>query len=157
MLDQIELQYGLGTVPAPTREKIDARARSQVAMMQVAFPRLARSAYVDEWDDADLDDLVTRFNDMPCPALDSDGSCLVYGYRPLTCRMMGLPVEINGLVQGACDIQTSVPLIQITHALRQEEEQLIGEEAMLLAEQNQGGCSGEEILLPYGFVPASVA
>ena len=34
-----------------------------------------------------------------CPLLADDGTCLVYGYRPMTCRLHGLPlVDLSGEV-----------------------------------------------------------
>ena len=104
------------------------------------------------------DDLVNQFSDLPCPALSSNGRCLVYAYRPLTCRMMGLPVESHGLVHGACEVQTFVPVIRLSEALRQEEDRLAETEAGLIDKQRQiTSNDGEEVLLPYGFLSPSVA
>ncbi len=33
---------------------------------------------------------------MPCPLLDAQNSCLLYEYRPITCRLYGVPLNING-------------------------------------------------------------
>ena len=32
---------------------------------------------------------------MPCPLLE-EGSCLLYAYRPVTCRLYGIPLNIHG-------------------------------------------------------------
>jgi Uncharacterised protein family (UPF0153). len=158
LLDQLELQQGLQTLPAQIQDDIRARAQSQVTTMEAAFPRLHQSPYLDEWEERESDDLVTQFSDLPCPALSSDGRCLVYAYRPLTCRMMGLPVESHDLVHGACEVQTFVPVIRLSEALRQEEDRLAETEAGLIDEQQQiTSNDGEEVLLPYGFLPPSVA
>lgn len=158
LLDQVALQEGLQTLPSQIQNDIHARARSHVATMEAAFPRLHQSPYLDEWEEHELDDLVARFSDLPCPALGSDGRCLVYAYRPLTCRMMGLPVENNGLVHGACEIQTFVPVIRVSQALREEEDRLAEKEGSLIDEQRQiTSNDGEEVLLPYGFLSPSVA
>jgi Fe-S-cluster containining protein len=34
-----------------------------------------------------------------CPLLDEDNSCVLYPYRPLTCRVYGLPLVIHGQVR----------------------------------------------------------
>ena len=126
--------------------------------MEAAFPRLRQSPYLDEWPESELDDLVTRFSDLPCPALDSDGRCLVYASRPITCRMMGLPIVNNGLVHGACEVQTFVPIIQVSQALRKEEDRLSEIEAGLIEEErDMTPREGEEVLLPYGFLSSSIA
>jgi hypothetical protein len=36
----------------------------------------------------------------------------VYEFRPITCRTMGVPVESDGMVHGACNVQTAVPIIR---------------------------------------------
>ena len=33
---------------------------------------------------------------LPCPLLDSGESCLLYAQRPITCRLYGVPLNING-------------------------------------------------------------
>ncbi len=33
---------------------------------------------------------------MPCPLLDANNSCLLYEQRPITCRLYGIPLNING-------------------------------------------------------------
>ena len=158
LLDQLELQQGLQTLPLQVFDEIRARAQSQVATMEASFPLLHQSPYVDPWNESDLDNLVTRFSDVPCPALGSDGRCLVYAFRPLTCRMMGLPVESEGIAHGACEVQTFVPVIRVSQALRQEEDRLAETEARLINEQRHiTSHDGEEVLLPYGFLPPSVA
>ena len=158
LLDELELQQGLQALPSQAQRDIQLRAQDQVAAMEAAFPRLTQSRHLDQWSEQDLDDLVTRFGDLPCPALSSDGSCLVYAHRPITCRLMGLPVETDGLVHGACEVQTFVPVIRVSQALRQEEDRLAEKEAWLIAERRQITSSdGEELLLPYGFLSPSAA
>ena len=158
LLDELELQQGLQTLPSQARHDIHTRAQVQVQTMEAAFPRLIQSRYLDQWSEEDVDNLVNRFGDLPCPALSGEGGCLVYAHRPITCRMMGLPVEINGLMQGACEIQTFIPVIRVSQALRLEEDRLAEKEAVLIAEQRHSTSSGgEEILLPYGFLSQPVA
>jgi len=33
---------------------------------------------------------------MPCPLLDKNNSCVLYGARPITCRLYGVPIGIGG-------------------------------------------------------------
>jgi Fe-S-cluster containining protein len=47
----------------------------------------------------------------PCPALDSEGRCLIYERRPMICRMMGLGMRTAsgaGLANG-CPIRDDFP------------------------------------------------
>jgi Fe-S-cluster containining protein len=123
-------------------------------LFETAYPRLKDEPTIDQWSDQEADGLVERFKDRPCPALADDGSCLVYPFRPVTCRMMGIPVEAEGLVSGACEVQTSVPIQRVSFALRQEEQRLVERErAELAACLGSDPRKGEEVFLPYGFLP----
>lgn len=33
---------------------------------------------------------------LRCPLLADDGACLMYNYRPITCRLYGIPTAVNG-------------------------------------------------------------
>jgi Fe-S-cluster containining protein len=121
--------------------------------MEARYPNLKNSCVLDKWDDALIDQLVTDFAELPCPALQPDGSCGIYESRPITCRTMGIPTEEQGLVQGACEIQTFVPIRRLPPPIRDQERQLAHREAAALDRlRQQRKAEGEEILLAYGFV-----
>jgi Fe-S-cluster containining protein len=154
ILDRQEIQRGLHTIPSEQRQAIEEKAARQARRIEASAPQLARHPFIDHWPDRDTDVLVERFRELPCPALESDGSCSLYEFRPLACRSMGIPVESDGMVQGACAVQTSVPLIRLFPSLRREEDRLAGEEAEELTQlRNRQRMSGEELLLPYAFLP----
>lgn len=152
-LDALELQHGLQTLPEPKRLRIVATARRQVELLETAYPALRSTPSLDKWRDEAIDIMVERFSDLPCPALSTDGSCCIYRFRPFTCRTMGIPTEAGGTVAGACTVQTAVPILRLSAALRQEERLLSTEESVCLSILTQTQrTSGEEILLPYGFL-----
>ncbi len=154
ILDQQHLHEGLARLPDAQRRAIQQTARAQVAAIEARFPRLSTSPMLDDWPDRLAEQLAEEFQDLPCPALSSDGSCAVYAFRPLTCRSMGIPPDRDGYVDGACDIQTAVPLIRLSPPLREEEDRLAGEEAeQLAALRLKLHSRGEELLLPYAFLP----
>lgn len=153
LLDIEELRRGLSTLRPVKRQAIEDRARRQVRLAETAYPRLMHNPFLDEWTDAELDQLVTRFEDLPCPALQADGSCGLYEFRPLICRTMGIPTESRGTVEGACEIQTAVPIRRLPKSLRQEEDRLAEMEAVALAQRRaEQQAGGEELLLPYGML-----
>jgi len=66
---------------------------------------------------------------------------------------MGIPTEDQGLAQGACEIQTFIPIVRLPIAFREEEDRLAQEEAASLETLRQTtGSTGEEVFLPYGFL-----
>jgi Fe-S-cluster containining protein len=152
-LDAEELQRALATLPSDVRAGMEMRAREQIAAMEAHSPDLRQSIGLDDWQDRAIDELVETFAALPCPALQPDGSCGVYPFRPLTCRTMGIPTEDTGVAQGACEVQTALPIRRLSRSLREEEELLAQAEARTLAQwQRATGTQGEELLLPYGFL-----
>jgi Fe-S-cluster containining protein len=158
ILDIAELKRGLPALPRQTVRDIESKARAHVATLESAYPRLAATPFLDDWPDSDIDRLAARFADLPCPALDADGSCRIYPFRPLACRSMGIPVEAANLVHGACEVQTAIPLIRPSRAIREEEQQLAGQEAIDIEVLRAASPeSGEEMLLAHGFLAACAA
>jgi hypothetical protein len=122
-------------------------------MLESAYPSLKSNPALDCWDDRIIDTVVDEFSSLPCPALTSEGTCDVYTFRPMTCRTMGIPNEFDGIVQGACTVQTAVPVVRLAPSFRAEEKQLVEQEAVGLAILSRDRPNdGEEILLPYGFL-----
>ncbi len=152
-LDAQELRLGLDTILPPQRTSIIVRATSQVDMIEASYPRLRSTPCLDEWDDTTLDAMIEQFAELPCPALGTDGSCLVYAFRPVTCRTMGIPTESNGIVEGACTVQTAVPIIRLAPTIQAESVRLAEHDAaaLLVVGQDQAQ-PGDELLLPYGFL-----
>ncbi|MCE9534873.1 MAG: YkgJ family cysteine cluster protein [Nitrospirae bacterium] len=153
LLDVQTLQQGLPSLSQDQRLRIEQRAIEQTAAMEAAFPQLAHNKLLDSWSDIEIDSLVTEFHHYPCPALEPDGRCGVYQYRPLVCRSMGIPTERHGLAQGACEVQTFIPIVRLPSSFREEEHRLLQEETLALeALRLATGSAGEEVLLPYGFL-----
>lgn len=153
ILDRAQIQQGLGLLEREKRQVIMQRALDQATLIEQAAPSLIYSPFIDQWADRDIDTLVEQFSHLECPALLSDGSCAVYPFRPLTCRSMGIPQTVGTMVEGACAVQTAVPLIRLPVSYREEEDLLLKEEADLLMRQmTLEATAGEEILLPYAFL-----
>ncbi|MCC6140779.1 MAG: YkgJ family cysteine cluster protein [Nitrospira sp.] len=154
ILDRQQLQEGLSRLPDAQRQAIQQKAQDQVAAIEASFPRLTALPMLDDWPDHLTEQLAEQFQELPCPALTSDGHCAVYAFRPLTCRSMGIPTEQAETVDGACEIQTAVPIIRLSLPFREEEDRLAGEEAhQLAALRLQRQDRGEELLLPHAFLP----
>lgn len=154
-MDAFRLREGLQVVPSDLAAEIVARAREQCAEYEADFPALRRNPSLDNWDDGDIDRLVTAFQERPCPALQEDGACGLYAWRPLTCRLTGTPVDDGTTVHGACGVQTFVPILRSGNPARKEAgtDSLVDAEAATLAAwATVTGRRGEELLLPYGFL-----
>lgn len=76
---------GVRSLEPAVRTEVVARARRQLD--DLSQPNLRECA-----PDA-KDAFFRRAEDVPCPALDASGSCLIYEHRPIVCRTFGLPVR----------------------------------------------------------------
>jgi len=103
-LDAARLRQGLAEleVKDPARAAaVRARARESVERLSPTFPGDPATGLL-----ADPESL--RFaefaNDEACPALDPDeGTCDLYKFRPMTCRVFGPPVRVEGGL-GVCEL-----------------------------------------------------
>jgi Fe-S-cluster containining protein len=105
-LDALRLKQGLAELKKkdPRRAgRVRQRAREAVKKLASSFPGDARTGLLREDPEAQaaFEDFA---NDEPCPALDREsGTCDLYEYRPLTCRVFGPPIRSEGGL-GVCEL-----------------------------------------------------
>jgi Fe-S-cluster containining protein len=150
------IQEGLEHLPIGQRVPIEKKAVQQIRALEAAYPRLHSSPSLDDWPDQEIDKAIAAFHDAPCPALGDDGLCTLYDYRPLTCRSMGIPTRHDDIVNGACAVQTFVPITRLSASLEAQEEEMAACEAVELATLPGVAAEGEELLLPYAFLSPSL-
>jgi Fe-S-cluster containining protein len=109
--DTLLLREGLATLPVATREAVRTRGKLLLAKMWKLEPEWAAPWDLRDIDADRFDELAEQLSEEPCPMLDESGACAVYEYRPLICRIMGLPMmTAEGLVlENACPIQDEFP------------------------------------------------
>jgi len=96
LLDAGLLQEGFRRLSAPVRATVLARARPRLAELATRWsgfgpPYLLNSLPDLQWTEMPEED------ETPCPLLGDDGRCLVYAWRPVICRLHGLPnIDISG-------------------------------------------------------------
>ncbi|MDQ7783461.1 MAG: hypothetical protein RDU20_11305 [Desulfomonilaceae bacterium] len=77
--------------------KIQSRVLSRAAMVEPLFVDANRTLQSIGGSDAgDRIDAASRLR-IPCP-LNEDGSCVLYDYRPVTCRLYGIPQNMGDRV-----------------------------------------------------------
>lgn len=87
LLDAIHLRTALKELPPSVRERVLAKANEQMDILEKkkAFSRkdpLLKSLPA-------IDAISRRSAKMSCPALDQNGACLIYDFRPHICRIFG--------------------------------------------------------------------
>jgi len=96
LLDAALLQQGFAELEQQQQENCRSKARSRVQMLRSRWPQFGPPFILNdlpgnEWQRMPEDD------QTPCPLLSDTGSCLVYRYRPMTCRLHGLPnIDLSG-------------------------------------------------------------
>jgi len=105
-LDVLRLQQGLGMLDAsdPQRaSKVRQRARESWERIASEFPGDLQTGLLGDDDEAAAE--FEEYADFePCPALDPErGTCDVYAWRPMTCRVFGPPVRSGGGL-GVCEL-----------------------------------------------------
>jgi Fe-S-cluster containining protein len=110
--DALLLREGLATLSATDRSAVRAAGQSLLIRMRSDAPDWRAPWDLAELGDARFDDLTERYQSAPCPLLDGDGNCRVYAFRPLVCRLMGLPMMTAGgdVIENACPIQDRFPV-----------------------------------------------
>jgi Fe-S-cluster containining protein len=91
LLDALHIRDSLKKVPAPIRKRVVDQANAQLDILgkKGAFSRkdpLLKTL-------ASIDSISRRSAKMRCPALDDNGACLIYEFRPHICRIFGPTVR----------------------------------------------------------------
>jgi Fe-S-cluster containining protein len=98
VLDALRLRAGMGILrdsdPA-LADRIVTRVREWVDQYGSEFPGELTTGVLGQ-SDSDRERFEGFANDAACPALDPvTGSCDVYAWRPMTCRVFGPPVRME--------------------------------------------------------------
>ena len=98
LLDARFLQAGFSQLGTDEQHKALQKAEKRLAELQQQWPQL-KPPYIlnrlphKEWQQMPEEDAT------PCPLLSDEGLCMVYEFRPMTCRLHGLPnIDISGEV-----------------------------------------------------------
>ncbi len=90
----------LAAMDAPAARALRRRAGASWSRMRRSFPGEGGRLGGDE---AARETFFEAFGEEPCPVLDPEsGACLLYRWRPLACRVQGVPGRYGEVVVPAC-------------------------------------------------------
>lgn len=99
LLDAFFLKAGFDALPPEVQAPVLEKCRARLAGMRLLWPEFDHPYLLNHRPDEDWELLMPDEDESPCALLGSDGRCLVYANRPMTCRLHGIPlVDSSGEV-----------------------------------------------------------
>jgi Fe-S-cluster containining protein len=147
-LDAARLRAGLNELQqtdSSCAERVKQRARAYVERVRIDFPGNSDTGILDDTESAQECFAVFADEEI-CPALDPAlGTCDLYRFRPMTCRVFGPPVRNEGGGIGVCELCfQGATNEQITACEMKPDPDSLEEK--LLAEMEQSGAQGHTIV-----------
>ncbi len=147
-LDVLRLQEGMAALELtePVRAaKVRRRADESWARIASEFPGNVETGVLGD-DDEEAAKFEEYADHEPCPALDPErGTCDVYGFRPITCRVFGPPVPSEGGL-GVCELCYHGARPDEVAACEIKVEEADALQAELVAELEAAGRTGKTIV-----------
>jgi len=152
-LDVLRLQEGMARLEIDDPERlarVRQRARESITRIGAEFPGDLATGLLGDDDEA-----AARFEEFadfePCPALDPDrGTCDLYQWRPITCRVFGPPVQSDGGL-GVCELCYHGATPDEIATCEMDLEKANALQAELVADLEKSGPRGKTIV---AFAPA---
>ena len=96
LMDAALLRRGFDALPDVIRTPVLAKARARLAELRERWPGFGPPYLLNHLPDEEWTEMPEE-DETPCPLLGEDGRCLVYAFRPMTCRLHGLPnIDLSG-------------------------------------------------------------
>jgi Fe-S-cluster containining protein len=137
LLDGFFLAEGFSKLSPAIKEAVREKARERIEGLRRLWPEWEHPYALNHRPEEDWAVLMPEDEERPCVLLSDGGKCLVYDYRPMTCRLHGLPlVDISGEVMDDAWCTENFPRIDPLRIpeLRGEFQAIFVEEAALFRE-----------------------
>jgi Fe-S-cluster containining protein len=99
LLDAWYLKTGFDQLDGNIRQSVLRKSENRLSSLRRLWPEFDEPYILNVRPEKDWDELMPDEDETPCPLLSDTGQCLVYDYRPMTCRLHGIPlVDVSGEV-----------------------------------------------------------
>ena len=92
LLDALYLKFGVDQLEVSLHKSITAIAHERLKVLSDQFPEFSKPWLLNLIPEAEWDAIMPEEDETPCPLLSETGGCLVYAFRPMTCRLNGIPL-----------------------------------------------------------------
>ncbi|MCM2357392.1 MAG: YkgJ family cysteine cluster protein [Geobacteraceae bacterium] len=92
LLDACYLKYGFDRLDARVQAAVRAKAVARLQGLQALWPDLREPYILNFRPEEEWEELMPEDDETPCPLVDNEGRCLLYNFRPMTCRLNGIPL-----------------------------------------------------------------
>lgn len=97
LLDALYLKHGIDRLDPDLRNRVTETALEHLRILSQKFPSFKEPWILNLIPEAEWDTIMPEDDGAPCPLLSVAGHCLVYGFRPMTCRLNGIPlIDVSG-------------------------------------------------------------
>jgi Fe-S-cluster containining protein len=92
LLDALFLKRGFDILPVDVQREVQVKAAGRLDQLTTTWPAFTRPWTLNHIAEEQWDAMMPEDDETPCPLLSDRGACLVYAYRPMTCRLNGIPI-----------------------------------------------------------------
>lgn len=97
LLDALYLKAGFDRLDESLRNPIIRAANERLEALSQQIPLFVEPWILNRIPEREWDTIMPEEDEEPCLLLSETGSCLVYEYRPMTCRLNGIPlIDVSG-------------------------------------------------------------
>lgn len=134
LLDAFYLRHGFDTLEPELQRKVTEQADRRLAAIMAVWPDFVPPYTINHRPDEEWPEIMPEDDETPCVLLDDHGQCLLYQYRPMTCRLHGIPlIDVDGQVMDAdgCSLNPALEDVVSLPQLRFEFVRLFEDELAL--------------------------
>lgn len=97
LLDAFYLKRGFDRLPKPLKTEIVGAAYRRLELLSRVNADFTEPWLLNSIPEVEWDALMPEEDETPCLLLSENGGCLAYEYRPMTCRLNGIPlIDVSG-------------------------------------------------------------
>jgi len=92
LLDAFYLKSGLNLLAPEEQSAIKEKSLSRLNLIKSDHPGFYAPWLLNPLPEEEWEEIMPEDDETPCVLLSSQGQCLAYRYRPMTCRLNGIPL-----------------------------------------------------------------